>query len=165
MRDAETWIKLNRNMTEWRWYKDQNTKALFIHLLFKANIEDKDFRDITIHRGELITTYAHLAEETGLSVQNIRTAMNHLKSTGELTTSQRGKNLVISIPEYSRYQDNLTGNQHDANTELTGNQHRLKNIRNKEYKNNPPISPLEEDEEFQKARMMLLGRRYDERRN
>ena len=82
MRDAETWIKLNRNMLEWRWYKDQNTKALFIHLLIKASIKNQDYRDVSVRRGELVTSLATLANETGLSIQNVRTALGHLKSTG-----------------------------------------------------------------------------------
>lgn len=71
MANKTTFVKLDRNILEWRWYKDQNTKALFIHLLLKANIRPHGFRTVTINRGELATSYASLAAETGLSIQNV----------------------------------------------------------------------------------------------
>lgn len=160
MRDAETWIKLNRNMLEWRWYKDQNTKALFIHLLIKASIKNQDYRDVSVRRGELVTSLATLAEETGMSIQNVRTALGHLKSTQEVTVKKVGKISVISIPEYSRYQDDLTqsltSNQQDSNRDLTGCQHQYKNIRNKEYKNTPQ-TPRGLTEEEERMRRVMWG--------
>ena len=38
------WIKLHRKITEWEWYTDRNTLAVFLHLLIMANIEDKKYR-------------------------------------------------------------------------------------------------------------------------
>lgn len=127
MANKTTFVKLDRNILEWRWYKDQNTKALFIHLLLKANIRPHGFRTVTINRGELATSYASLAAETGLSIQNVRTALAHLETTGEVTRKQHSKFVVISIPQYDLYQSQLTGNQHATNTQLTGNQQQSKN--------------------------------------
>lgn len=127
MANKTTFVKLDRNILEWRWYKDQNTKALFIHLLLKANIRPHGFRTVTINRGELATSYASLAAETGLSIQNVRTALAHLETTGEVTRKQHSKFVVISIPQYDLYQSQLTGNQQATNTQLTGNQQQSKN--------------------------------------
>ena len=98
------WIKLSRKMLSWRWYQDLNTKALFIHLLLTANIEDTDYKKITVHRGELATTCGRLAAELGLSDRNIRTALQHLKATGEVSVNWYSKFIVISITNYSAYQ-------------------------------------------------------------
>ena len=127
MANKTTFVKLDRNILGWRWYKDQNTKALFIHLLLKANIRPHGFRTVTINRGELATSYASLAAETGLSIQNVRTALAHLETTGEVTRKQHSKFVVISIPQYDLYQSQLTGNQQATNTQLTGNQQQSKN--------------------------------------
>ena len=127
MANKTTFVKLDRNILEWRWYKDQNTKSLFIHLLLKANIRPHGFRTVTINRGELATSYASLAAETGLSIQNVRTALAHLETTGEVTRKQHSKFVVISIPQYDLYQSQLTGNQQATNTQLTGNQQQSKN--------------------------------------
>ena len=34
-------IKLYRSMLQWEWYDDVNVKVLFLHLLLKANYEEK----------------------------------------------------------------------------------------------------------------------------
>ena len=139
MAEKTTWIKIDRNILNWGWYKDTNTKALFIHLLIKANVKPGKFMGVKIDRGELATSYPTLAEETGLTVQNIRTAVNHLKLTGELTVRKHAKFSVFSIPNYSMYQDAptgyLTGNQQATNRQLTGNQQQSKNKRKKEENN------------------------------
>ena len=157
MRDAETWVKLNKNLLEWRWYKDVNTKAVFIHLLLTANYKDLDFENETIHRGELATSMGRLAESVGITYDQARTALKHLESTQEVTIKRRPKYLVISITNYDRYQG--SPNQIPIKSQSNPNQiptsKEYKNKRNKEY--NPPISPLEEDEEFQRQRRILWG--------
>ena len=103
------WIKLNRSILEWEWYDDINTKVLFIHLLLTVNYEPKKWHGITIDRGQRVVSLAELAEETGLSIQNIRTAINHLKSTGELTRTLTrtltGQVPLVTIENYNKYQD------------------------------------------------------------
>lgn len=129
------WIKLDRNILKWRWYLDTKTMALWIYLLLQANYEDRDFRNITVKRGELVASIKRMSEETGLSIQSVRTALSHLEETGEITRYQHGKITVISIPNYERYQDN----QQDTNNVSTNDQHFIntdeRNIRNKEGKN------------------------------
>ena len=77
------YIKLNRKILEWRWYTNGNTIRLFIHLLLTANISDKDFEGLTIKRGQKLTSYPHLAAELGMTIKEVRTALEHLKNTGE----------------------------------------------------------------------------------
>ena len=87
MAKPKSWIKLNRNILEWGWYTEANTMRVFIHLLLKANVEDKIYQGIPVRRGEILTGYPALAEELCMSIQNVRTAINHLKSTGEITVN------------------------------------------------------------------------------
>lgn len=104
MLNDNTYIKLFRSLPNWRWYKDGNTARVFIHLLMKANITAANFEEITIQRGEVVTSYKSLASDLGLSVRNIRTALNHLKSTGEVTSRSTSKFTIISINNYKKYQ-------------------------------------------------------------
>lgn len=104
MAGVKTYIKLFRSLEDWRWYKDANTMRVWIHLLLHANIKDCDFEKITVHRGQLVTSYASLAEALGLSVQNVRTAIDHLKCTGEITSTKYPKYQVISIVCFDTYQ-------------------------------------------------------------
>lgn len=98
------WIKLSRKMLDWRWYQDANTMRLFVHLLLKANIHETHYKTTTVHKGELVTSCAQLASELSLSDRNIRTAMAHLKATGEVTVKWHSKFIVVSIENWSLYQ-------------------------------------------------------------
>jgi DNA-binding transcriptional MocR family regulator len=138
---GDTYIKLFRSIENWRWYKNPNTFRVFVHLLLNANIEDHDFESVTIHRGQLATSHASIAKNLDLSVQSVRTALEHLKSTGEITTKRYSKFLVISVLCYNQYQDVPTGkstiNQQSSNNHSTFNQQQLKNVKNgKKLKNN-----------------------------
>ena len=91
----EGWIKLHRKLTEWEWYKDNNTKSLFIHLLLMANHKDGRFQGQEGKRGQLITGRKVLSVQTGLSEQQIRTGLNKLISTNEITIKTTNKNSLI----------------------------------------------------------------------
>lgn len=141
------WIKLDRKILNWRWYKDANTMRVFIHLLLTASFADNWFESIEIHRGEAVVSYEGLANTLNLSVQNVRTAIKHLKSTGEVTAKPYAKFQVISIVNYDLYQGELTGrvtgNQQAANRQLTGSQQHYKKVKNvisKEGKNSAPAA-------------------------
>ncbi len=129
-KDKTTFIKLDRNILDWRWYKDTTTKALFIHLLLRANIKDNDFMTETIHRGELATSYATLAAETGLSYKQVRAGLGHLIETGEVAVRRHSKFSVISILRYDFYQ---ARGQSQGNSE--GNHRAIKGQQSKNDKN------------------------------
>lgn len=97
-------IDLHRSLTKWRWYKNGNTMRLFIHLLLTVNWKDDDFEQITMRRGQRVASRRSLAEETGMTEREIRTALNHLISTGEVTSKSYTKYTVITIENYDRYQ-------------------------------------------------------------
>lgn len=78
------WVKLYTNLLKWEWYSDKNTTRLFIHCLLKANWKDGKFEGKEIKRGSFVTSLPKLSEETGLSIQQVRTSLKHLISTGEL---------------------------------------------------------------------------------
>lgn len=99
------WIKIHRKMVNWEWYQDINTKTLFFHLLLTANHAPKKWQGYMIERGQKITSLKHLADETNLTVQQVRTSLNKLKSTNEITIKPTNKNTIVTILKYSDYQD------------------------------------------------------------
>ena len=118
----------------WEWYKDSNTKGVFIHCLLKANWKDGKFEGKVIKRGSFVTGRKKLAEELELSEQQVRTALKHLISTNEITISTTNKYSVITIVNYELYQQvNQQTNQQLTNNQPTTNQ-QLTTI--EEYKNN-----------------------------
>jgi len=135
------WVKSYRKMEEWGWYKDVPVCLLYQHLIRKANHKDGVWKGITVKRGDLIASYNTLAQHTGLTRQQVRTAITKLKSTGEITLKATNKYSVITIVKYSSYQDiesdGNTQNNTQANSQATRKQHASNTQSNtkQEYKN------------------------------
>ncbi len=100
----EVWIKLHKKFLDWKWYKNKNTKILFIHCLLKANWKDGSYEGVEIKRGSFITGRKQLSKELALTEQEIRTAIKHLKSTNEITIKTTNTFSIISIVNYDKYQ-------------------------------------------------------------
>lgn len=155
MTDNE-FIKLNRKMLKWEWFCDPNTAHLFIFCLLSANWKDGRFQGKEIKRGSFVTSLEKMKVECGLSIQQVRTALNKLQSTGEITNNSYTKYRVITVNNYELYQntnkqDNRQDNRQVTNDQQTNNKQittieEVKKERTKEVKKNnkPPISPFEE---------------------
>ena len=126
-------------MVDWEWFQDPNTFRVFIYLLMTANHEERKWQGKTILAGQRITSYQHLANDIGMGVQSVRTAINKLKSTGELTYHSTTKYSLLTISKWDEYQNTntptnkrATNEQQTTNKQLTTN----KNDKNVENDNN-----------------------------
>lgn len=132
-------IQLHRKLLQWEWYDDINTKVLFIHLLLKANYKPKNWRGIDIWTGEVLTWRITLSDETGLTQQQIRTCLNKLKSTNEITIKTTNKYSLIKLTNYNEYQQiNQQTTQQVTNNQPTSNQQVT--TTNKDNKDNKEIN-------------------------
>ena len=128
------WIAMHRKILDWEWYHDINVCRLFFHIILKANHMPKKWKGKQINRGQFITGLNVLESETGLSVMQIRTALNKLKATREITIKVTNKYSLLTVVNYDEYQfdndsDNtqsntqpnrpVTGQQHTSNTQVT----------------------------------------------
>lgn len=131
------YIKVNRKILDWEWYKDINTKTLFLHCLLKANWKDGTFQGEKIPRGSFATSVLSLASETGLTIRQTRTALEHLQTTNELTIKTTNKYSVVTVINYEQYQED--DKQNDKQTTSCNEKVRQSNDnnrRNKEINNN-----------------------------
>lgn len=112
------YIKLSRGLLDWEWYTDINTTRLFIHMLLKANWKDGNFKGTTIPRGSFVSSIGKLSGETGLTDREIRTAISHLKKTGEVTSKTTNKFSVFTVVKYDLYQ--TTDKQNDKRQKEKG---------------------------------------------
>lgn len=111
------YIKINRSLLDWDWYGDINTCRLFVHMLLRANWKDGNFRGEEIKRGSFVSSLSKLSDETNLSVREVRTAINHLEKTGEVTINRHSKYSVFTVNNYCAYQQSDT----QADKQVTGN--------------------------------------------
>lgn len=119
---ADAFIKIYRKMLDWEWYDDNNTKILFLHCLLKANWKSGSWHGISYEPGQFITSLPSLAAETHLTVQQVRTALEHLKSTGEITDFRQSNCRVITVKGWNEYQgDNRRSNRPSTDLQQTCN--------------------------------------------
>lgn len=102
------WIKLHRNLKDWEYYDDHNATRLLIHLLVSVNYEDKKWKETVVKAGTMVSSWQHLAHETGLSLKQIRLAMTKLERAGEAVRQVAGKGAgkwqVISLVKWDKLQ-------------------------------------------------------------
>lgn len=136
-------ITLHRAILEWEWYQETNTKVLFIHCLLKANWEDKNWQGLEIKRGSFITSVNNLSFELGLTVQQVRTAINKLSKTNELTIKTTNKNTLLTIVKYDVYQ-NIVSEDNKQNNKQPNKQNN-KRVTNEQQSNNNQITTTKQD--------------------
>lgn len=123
------WVKLHRQILDWEWYSDNNAFRVFMHLLLKANHKEKRYKGIELNVGSMVTSRDILSLETGLSVQQIRTALDKLKSTNEITIQSNSKGTIIQVVNYEKYQvatNESTNEQPTNNQQITTNKNEKK---------------------------------------
>lgn len=143
-----SFVKLHHKLLNWGWADDPNMVALWVRILLEANWKDEEWHGTLYERGSFPTSYTKLSQDTGLSVQSVRTCLERLKKSGEITCVSTNVGTKIIVNKWDYYQgscddantpDNTpaTSDQHEANTEPTRDQHdsNTKPTTLKEYKN------------------------------
>jgi hypothetical protein len=130
------YIKLYKKIREWKWYKSSETYHLFSHLILSANFKDSEFMSETIKRGQLLTGLFSLSNQTGISIRAIRTGLERLKQSGEITIKTTNRFSIITICKYEDYQgqdienDKPTTSQRQTNDKQTTTSEEVKNDKN-----------------------------------
>lgn len=128
------WIKIfPDDLMEWEWYKDQNTKDLFLHCLYKANWKDGKFKGKDVLRGSFVTSVNKLSEELCLTISQIKTAIKHLILTNEIAIQTYAQFSIITVNNYNKYQVNDKPNDKQIANESQTLRQLLATI--EEYKN------------------------------
>lgn len=145
-------IGLYRSILNWDWYSDHNTKEVFIHLLLTVNYLPGDWKGRHIEVGQRVTSLSKLSQELGLSIQEIRTSLKHLQSTGEITCETTSQYTVITVNNYVLFQSGTHKKHADShaskqgsNKGLTNDQQQYKKGKKEKGKNNigaVVVSPL-----------------------
>lgn len=141
-------IKIDRKMLEWEWYKNEHTKNVFLHCLLKAYRKDTKIEGKIIPRGSFVSSIGNISEELSLTPMEVRTALKHLKSTNELTIKGTNRNTVFTVTNYDLYQSKEQAEQQTDNKQITNEQQTdNEQITSKEQTINKPLTTNEEYKE------------------
>ena len=146
----EGYIKLFRKFVTWEWYDDINVSRLFLHLLLTANWKDAEWHGIIIKRGSKLTSRSRLAKETGLTEDQIKTSLNKLISTNEITKESTNKYTIINIVKYGDYQ--ISSNDDTQQNTQQDNQSMPNNYPNECQSNANQIPTNKEIKEFKELK-------------
>lgn len=134
----EEYLKVFRKMVFWEWYTDVNTTKLFLHCLLMANWRPGRWKGISYERGQFFTSISGLAHETGLTVKEVRTALEHLESTNEVASKTTNRYTLITVLSFDKYQGEGQA-EGQAKRQTRGKQRASKGQQNKNNKNNKNI--------------------------
>ncbi len=124
------WIRINRDILDWEWWGDKNVVIFWIYCIVKANHQGKSWKGLKIEPGQFVYGRTKACEETGLSAQECRTAINKLKSTSNLTSKSTNKFSLITVQKWQDFQlINQQINQ-QPNKRATNKQPQLNNVNN-----------------------------------
>lgn len=148
MNEINGYVKIHRKLLQWGWYQDHAVKEVWLHLLLTAAFRKSSYRGIDILPGQCIVSTEQMAKDLGFTRQQVRTAINKLKSTNEITSKSTNKFSVVTLVNWEEYQlkektitnkstNTLTNEQPTNNQQITNKQPHLKNVKNvKNIKNN-----------------------------
>ena len=130
------YISLYRKFKNWRFYKNDNIKAVFIHCLLSAYWKDEvitEYRGkkldppIKVPRGSFVTSYRKMADELGKTLGEIREALGKLSSensqhsdttqdsTQEIELFTTHLYTIIKVRNYKDFQPLINLIQHSDN--------------------------------------------------
>jgi len=92
-------------------------------MLLKANWREGRFQGHLIERGSFVSSLPKIAEETGLTINEVRGTIKNLKLTGEITVISHSKYSVFTIKNYDFYQD-INVQNHSQTTDTSQADHR-----------------------------------------
>ncbi len=100
------WVKLPRDFLDFEYYKDAQTKGIYIHLLLTAEYSPRRLHGVELAAGEALTTVKELAAKTGASKSQTRTALTRLQRANKIAIRTTNKFTVITLINAGFQDDN-----------------------------------------------------------
>lgn len=120
---AQGWVCVHRKLLDNPIFKNDKLFRVFMFCLLRAQhtAGDQLVGDSVVYldKGQLATGRIAISEQTGLSQQNVRTAISKLEKLGILTIKPTTKYSVITMVNWNQYQQT---NQQVTNKQPTSNQ-------------------------------------------
>jgi hypothetical protein len=142
------WFKLHRGWQDSQMFRSDKDKLNWLWLIERAVYVDEHEISInnsphTLKRGQLSYSIRYLAKAWGCSTSYVRTYIAHLKKWHAIETQNRTGQTIITICNYSKFQDEQTENRTPSDENIARESHtnRTNNKKEKkEKKDNKDIS-------------------------
>jgi len=160
---VQGYIQLHRKFLTWEWAKEPNMTHCLVWFIFLANWKEKKWQGHTVKRGQFIGGINSLSEQTGLSIQSLRTCIKRLEGSGEIKVKSTNKFTTYTVVKYEKYQltpKELTNEQQTTNKRTTNEQQQL-NKDNKLNKDNIKTKAKKISlQEWEKQNSQIVGNMF-----
>jgi hypothetical protein len=129
------YIKIYRDIRDWEWFTSNSHYVLFTKILYIVNYEDKKWQNLTIKRGQFVSSTKNLATYANLSESTVKRVLNDFEESGEISREPTKFYTVYTINKFNEWQSSLTQLK-EPSKDLT----HLKEP-HAEPSNEPPIEP------------------------
>lgn len=126
---SDGWVKIHRELFEhpiWR-NSTPEQKSILITLISMANHEPNKWEwggvEFEVKRGQFVTSLDSIAEKCGkgVSIRNIRTALQRFEKMHFLTSKATNKGRLITICNYCKWQDSQSETDKQTDRQVTSN--------------------------------------------
>jgi len=100
-------IKLNRSLIDWEWYKDVYVKSVYLHLLLIVNFRDKKQCGIDIKNNQILTSIRNLSIDLNISPNTISKSLKHLLKSKNIKIEIINGRSLITLLKKCAYFDTL----------------------------------------------------------
>ncbi len=133
-------VKLPRDIINWRWFSDANILKLYIYLLTTAVFKTTQWKNETLESGQVVIGRRMLAAQLKMTENQVRAALEKLKSSKDISIKTTNKYSVITLLNWGKIEgdDYFFTNKSPTNRQQNTNKPpQKKNVYNvKNVKNN-----------------------------
>lgn len=165
------YIKIFRQIKDWAHFQEPSVLLVWLWLLVSVNFKDGYFHGKLVKKGEIITSFRKISEETGLSVNTIRSCLDKLKRSGEITqkkseNSQISQYTHVIVNQFVKYQsvstiDTLTDTPIDTPIDTLVDNNRRKIIKKEGNNKNDSVAFATEQPKTQPTKKTIEEREKD----
>ncbi len=140
------YVKLHRSVRGTAIADKPEYFAAWVHLLCMATYREHTQvvgrKTVTLEPGQLVFGRTKFSLETGISENKVRAALDVMRNLGMITSKSHGKFSVISIVNWSQYQEESPENHQQTASKSPANSHKQEGARrNKKEQEKPPKPP------------------------
>lgn len=145
-------IIIPRRLLDWHWYSNANVRLVFLDLLVRAAWCDLTYQGVQLRRGQAAISVPDLATRNQLSIQQTRSILAKLKSTGEITVERNPKFSIITLNSYDELQGFNAPDDSQSTVNCSQTQHPDgSNINAPTYNNNKTIKTIKTNKQEQQT--------------
>lgn len=129
------YIKLYRQLTHWRYWKNNTAVILWLHILMRAYWQDGEIENVEIPRGSFTTSYKALSDECSIPINQIRYYLHQFDGK-EITLKPHNRYTLITVNKWEFFQGQDTPSSTNFVTKVANKPQtdHTQTTPNKEYK-------------------------------